>query len=170
MTSYFSAYLLLKDGSIKKDIVSPPELVNEIQSKQSAPDDWGKWTMAGDSINISWNDGTTESWKTWYFGMPADRGETLNGHYSSQFAIENLDYEAFYFTTDGKFSLTMKNSGTNKTLSGTYFLDGYSIILKFDDGHTEQWAFNFYCTGHNTETPQKNTNAFIMAEDNYTNK
>jgi hypothetical protein len=167
-TSYFSAYLLLKDGSIKKNLVTPPESIDEQQSKQQNPDDWGKWTMSGDAIKATWKDGTTESWDTWYFGMPADKGEKLKGKYTSQFAVENKQYEAFDFTTDGKFSLTLKKAGTDQTLTGSYLLDGYGITLKFDDGHTEQWAFNFYCIGHNTPTPQKNVKAFIMAEDNYT--
>lgn len=167
MDSYFSAYLLLKDGSIKKEIITPPELLNENQSRQSDPDNWGKWTQTGDSIRITWNDGTKETWDTWYFGMPADNGETLDGKYTSQFSIENKQYESFNFSPDGKFSLTEKKAGTDQTLTGNYFLNGYDITLKFGDGHTEQWAFNFYCKGYNTVSPQKDKTAFIMAEDNY---
>lgn len=167
MTTYFSAYLLLENGSIKKYLVSPPALLNEKQSKQQHPEDWGTWKKSGDAIVVIWNDGKSETWDTWYFGMPADKYEKLDGKYVSQNATGNEDYYAITFTDDGQFSLTEKKYGTNQTLTGSYLLDGYAITLEFDNGHKEQWAFNFYCIGHNTDQPTKNTKAFIMAEDNY---
>jgi len=168
--SYFTPFLLLKDGSIKKDIIQPPGSLDETQSKQSEPDKWGRWSKSGTTIHITWNDGKTEKWDTWYYGLPAEKGEKLSGTYESLFSVVNQQYEGISFTADGKFSVKKDNGNSVQTLTGTYILNGYGITLDYDNGQTEEWSFVFYCKGKNTESPQKDTSAFLMAEDNYSSE
>jgi hypothetical protein len=157
-------HVLFKDGSIYKDLNESPYDLDVKRSRESEPEKWGRWRYIGKQIHIQWNgSGKTEEWSEsqWQATTPAKKTDRLDGSYSSQItggngSVAGRSISGFTFTVDGRFSTAgstsvlagiYSRSSQNKSLGGTYALDGYSIELRFDDGRVERKGFYF-----NTET------------------
>lgn len=163
MFSYFEPFALFKDGGVRRHLKAPVETLNIASDKKEHPGDWGKWQKQGGNIVVQWaND--NETWEDWYVSFPANSGEKLSGTYTSFFALANSGRgEKYTFAANGSFSMKRQIASGNETISGTYELKGYGIYFTYSNGTKESWSFCFY-----PKNGQKNTEAFLMAEDNFT--
>lgn len=165
MTINHEPYLLLKDGTVKKNLSVAPEQLDFNKSKQAEPQDWGRWRKQGKKLIITWNKGKPQDWETWYVGMPARPGDTLNGTYKTISGGGNVAFgggtttfssSRIRFSRDGIFAYVREGGAiseeagpygtgaSKKVEGGRYSLNGYTLTLKFTDGRTEHRAFYFY--------------------------
>lgn len=171
----FDPHLLLKDGSIYKNVDVSPADLDVARSKREEPDEWGTWKRTGNTFSIHWNDGESETWEDddWFPTVPATKGDRLKGEYSSiggggntalggTFAVAVID--DIVFTSDGKFSQEKTVGGgdasvyaySNKATSGTYSLEGYTLELRYGNGQVIRQAFYYY-PDKRAENPVKTT-------------
>jgi hypothetical protein len=168
VTSEYTPYLLLNDGSLYSNpIVSPYEL-DVALSKQREPKKWGTWRISGKTILVTWpGRNKSEKWnKNWFWARPAAGSEKIEGAFSSMSGMGTSPIggnvvtgssKNILFNTKGRFALAGVSVGTNytdynistsayskKDESGSYTLNGYSIELKFNNGTTMRRAFYFY--------------------------
>ncbi|HEU0186082.1 MAG TPA: hypothetical protein VFS27_12255 [Blastocatellia bacterium] len=152
----YTPYLLLKDGTICKNLTTPPADLDVARSRQTQPNMWGRWEKSGTSIIVQWNDGKRETWKDqWYVTRPAGKNDRLRGGYGfltsggSTTAVAANDIE---FSADGSFVRKGVVSDRHSPLyttrrsesNGTYLLDGHTIELRYADGKVERRAFFFF--------------------------
>jgi hypothetical protein len=170
----YDPYLLLKDGTIYRNLQRPPNELDISKSRQMEPKMWGRWQRSGKIITVQWDDGTRKTWdkdKTfvndWHIARPAGKSDRLNGRYHSMsgggntalggsFSLAVIKDIVFFdngsFTRDGVVSANERNSvsvQSKRKGSGTYVIDGYTIELRHDDGKAERFAFYFYPDSNN---------------------
>jgi hypothetical protein len=152
----YTPYLLLKDGTIYKNLTTAPADLDVVKSRQAESRMWGRWQKNGNSIIVQWNDGKREIWKDqWYVTRPAGKNDRLRGLYrfltggGSTSGVAANDIE---FSADGSFIRKGVVSDRNSPIyttrrsesSGTYLLDGHTIELRYANGKIERRAFFFY--------------------------
>jgi hypothetical protein len=152
----YTPYLLLKDGTIYRNLIEPPTDLDVAKSRQTEPKMWGRWQKSGKSIIVQWNDGKNETWdKHWYIARPAKKTDRLKGVYGSLTgggSTSGVAADDIVFSDDGSFGRESAVSDLNSPLythnksnsSGTYALDGYTLELRYANGKTERRAFYFY--------------------------
>ncbi len=159
---YYQPYLLLKEGSIRKNLQSPYETLNLEQDLKDHPEKWGNWRKNGTQIVLQWK-ADQETWDSWYVGFPADDAEKLKGTYTSFFALANSGRgQKYTFREDGTYTMIRQTGSGNKTTEGTYRLKGYGIYFKPNGGAEEGWSFIFM-----PKDGKKSTKSFLMGEDNF---
>lgn len=152
--------IVLKDGTYYEDFDVPLADFDVAAARAARPSAWGKWRKQGSTIQIQNSKGVWEK-GDFYGPLPAAKpGEKLTGLYST---ISGGGDTAFGGTTvivstsdltflpDGRFKagrfgggMTPNVTATSKSeTDGTYTLDGYTLTLKFRDGHGERKAFAF---------------------------
>ena len=166
----YNAYILLKNGSIYKyPEVSPADLL-VTESQKTEPLKWGTWKMNGGVLTTYWAAekprNQNESWEksTYYIVPGAKKGERLEGIFKTLSGGGNtaLGGEVMVvaaanitFATDGKFTLASvagvssgrdiwENTNSSSNAEGMYYLDEYTIELKYNNGKTERRFFFFY--------------------------
>ncbi len=158
----YNPYLLLKDGSVYKNLNLSPMDLDIAQSKQTEPDKWGTWKINGKTLNIQWNDGESDSWDdNWFKAFAAQEGDTLNGNYKSVSGGGNTSlggdtaivaFDNILFLPNGQFKQnTGAGASTSNTVTnsqnlagGTYKLDNHTIELRYEDGKVVRKMFYFY--------------------------
>jgi hypothetical protein len=162
----YEPYLLLKDGTIYRNLQAPPQDLDIGKSRQAEPKMWGRWQKSGNSIMVQWEDGKRETWeKDWHVARPARKTDRLQGRFRSMSGGGNTALGGstsiavtndIVFSADGSFrrgdvvsaktdSVTV---GSKRKGGGTYLIDGYSIELRYDDGQVERLTFYFYPDGN----------------------
>ncbi|MFL5745413.1 MAG: hypothetical protein ACJ751_12155 [Niastella sp.] len=168
VTSEYTPYLLLNDGSLYNNPVVSPYEFDIALSKQRDPKRWGTWRISGSTIVVTWpGRNKTERWeKNWFWARPAAGNEKIEGAFSSMAGAGNstmggnvvtVSSKDILFNNVGRFALTGVAVGTNytdysipasayskKDEAGAYTLNGYSIELRFNNGSTMRRAFYFY--------------------------
>ncbi len=76
----YTLYLLLKDGTVRKDLPVAPDEMNVVLSRRNEPKEWGKWRKTKDGFQVSW------AGKTWeelpgFAVVPASAGQKVDGYY-----------------------------------------------------------------------------------------
>lgn len=148
------------DGTI---VVDPENGVNPISYSaelQNNARNVGKYKIAGDKLNITWNNGKTDAWSlgfrdgeisTMNGGIvtrpkPVPANYKLSGQYAAGAVLPNVSsVHTLVFSNDGTFSL--KKSGAVSTADvsalsqsaskGTYKISGNTLWLNFDNGETQ---------------------------------
>ena len=158
----YNPYLLLKNGTIFKNVNVAPGDLDPSQSKQSEPEKWGTWKISGKTLNITWNDGKTASWgDNWLRTFPARENDKLNGNYRSLGggndtamggSTVTFDSNQILFSPNGTFTQETAvggSSGGNAASSrgganGTYKIKGHTIELRYGNGSLVRKTFYFY--------------------------
>jgi hypothetical protein len=162
----YDPYLVLKDGTIYRNLQGPPNELEISKSRQMEPKMWGRWQRDGKIITVQWNDGTRKTWNKdvsgWHITRPAKKGDRLKGRYRSAsgggntalggtFSIAVIKDIVFSddgsFTRDGVVSANERDAVSvhaKSKASGTYAIDGHTIELRYGDGKIERFAFYFY--------------------------
>ncbi len=162
VTIEYNPYLLLKDGSVYKNLNSALSNLDVANSKQTEPEQWGTWKIDGKTLSIQWNDGKSNSWdKNWFKAFAAKKGDSLNGSYRSLSGGGNTSiggdtmtvaFDNISFLPNGQFTQnkgagassggTVTNSQSSS--SGTYELKDYTIEFRYQDGTIVRKLFYFY--------------------------
>jgi hypothetical protein len=159
----YDPYLLLKDGTIYRNLLKPPKELDIEKSRQAEPKMWGRWQKSGNSIIVEWHDGKRETWdKHWHIARPARKAERLKGRFSSMTGGGNTAmggtfsiavFNDYAFSDDGRFTRGGAVGATDTSLAaggktgesrGTYVIDDYTIELRLDNGKVERLVFYFY--------------------------
>lgn len=162
ITIEYNPYLLLKDGSVYKNLNSALTDLDVARSKQTEPKEWGTWKINGKTLSIQWNDGENDSWDdNWFKAFAAKPGDSLNGNYKSVRTggntslggdVMTVAFDNISFLPDGQFSQD-KGAGAStgdtatssqSSASGTYKLTNYTIEFKYNDGRVVRKIFYFY--------------------------
>jgi hypothetical protein len=162
ITIEYTPYLLLKDGSIYKNLSSSLSELDVASSKQTEAKNWGTWQINGATLNIQWNDGESEAWDdNWFKAVAAQTGDSLSGNYQSLSLGGNTSvggdvmtaaYDNISFLPNGEFSQTTGAGGSTDSVAtnsqdsatGTYKLDNYTIEFRYHDGRVVEKTFYFY--------------------------
>ena len=167
VTSEYTPYLLLNDGSLYSNPVISPYEFDVALSKQKEPQKWGKWKLNGNAITVTWPArNKTERWeKNWFWARPAAGNEKIEGAYVSVSPggtsmggnVMTVSSKNILFNNSGRFALAGVSVAGNYTdygistsayskrdEAGSYALNGYSIELRFNNGTTMRRAFYFY--------------------------
>jgi hypothetical protein len=164
--------VLLKDGRAFSDFGKPPAYIDPAAEAPKAPGDWGRWTRAGSTINIRWNDGETSTVKVTGDNLMTggSKGMKLNGEYrhvsgggSIAFGGGNsfLSESSYTFFPDGTFSsdrsssfITGPGAGADGVTGmggssgggtrGRYDVEGYTLKLTYPDGRISRLSFAAY--------------------------
>ncbi|WP_234734471.1 hypothetical protein [Tellurirhabdus bombi] len=165
MYQEYEPYVLLKDGTLYKNITVSPYDLDVPASRKVEANKWGTWQKNGSKMNIRWSDGKTDSWDKWHLGQPARRNETITGSFKTisgggDIAMGGstmiVSSKNITFSPDGKFTYESMGGGSssssgvgvsaysNQDKAGNYQLDGYTLTLKFNNGLEERRFFYFY--------------------------
>ncbi|ANI88642.1 hypothetical protein A9P82_04675 [Arachidicoccus ginsenosidimutans] len=159
-------YLFFKDGSFYGWLDTDPNSIH-IASHSANPKKWGTWKMNGKNISIVWYDGKSDTWTSawWQHAVPASKSDRLAGSFESISGGGNtvmgggsytMSSKYITFSKDGHFTFESVGSGgysgyngsnsawSSRNAAGTYELDGFSIIFKYNSGKTVRSAFYFY--------------------------
>jgi hypothetical protein len=164
--------VLLKDGRAFSDFGRPPAYIDPTADALKVPGNWGRWTRAGSTITLRWNDGETStvpvSGDNLMTGGP--KGMKLNGEYrhvsgggNQAFGGGNsfLSESSYTFFPDGTFSSDRSSSfmvgpgagadgasamgGNNGGgTRGRYDVEGYTLKLTYPDGRISRLSFAAY--------------------------
>ena len=166
----YRPYLLLKDGSIYKYLSYAPYDFSVDKSKSLEPDKWGKWRLDGQELVVTLPESTglkTDRWKhkSWYWTRPAQPGEKINGRFNTisgggSLAVGGsamtVSASNIRFNDKGQFTFSRVAGGagsgngvsssaySSREEAGTYYLNGYSIELRFNNGVKKRFLFYFY--------------------------
>lgn len=165
----YKPYLLLKDGSIYKNITVSPYDLNVAASKQAEPNNWGSWKIEGKTVVVQFMEkGTlkTSRWdKNWYWAKPAASNEKIQGAFKTISGGGNTMQGGtsmivvgsnIAFNNKGQFSLEKYSGGSSydfgvgtstsskQNTMGSYTLNGYSIELHFNNNKVLKKLFYFY--------------------------
>lgn len=148
-------YLLLKDGTIYKNLSVPLDELNVVASRQEETKHWGTWDKQGDVLNVTWSNGKSYEWKKWFVTDPAQAGERLSGVFKSSdpftgataFNVNTLvlTEEGDYYWLNQKGGQTSWRSLISESeMKGRYELDGHKIVFHDESGESESHLFYFY--------------------------
>jgi hypothetical protein len=173
MTGYeIDGTVLLKNGRALNDLDLPPAYIDPVAAAQKDPDEWGHWTRTGDTINIRWDDGDTDTIKVTGDNLMigGTKGMQLSGKYrhvsgggSIAFGGGNsfLSESSYTFFPNGTFDSdrsssfmvgpgaggeggsAMGGSGGGGP-NGRYLVDGYTLVLTYPDGRISRLSFAGY--------------------------
>lgn len=194
-------YLLLRDGSVYRNLRCPPDQLDAAASRRNEPRQWGHWRKSGSRYELQFPnaDGSFGAWSApamTSLVRPGARGERLQGHYrnASSYQIPGgagaVTYLGISFAADGRFETDFfsmvggstgygeqtittgavatdegavssvsgpnfgggtrrKSDRSRSERTGRYTIDGYSLLLQFDDGKVERLPFFFAYSGKN---------------------
>ena len=154
--------VLLKDGTAHEGLPAPLEAWDVAASRRGEPKTWGKWKKGPKGYLVAWNGGAyTELAGS--VVAPAPAGGRLEGYYWAGTGGGGLMFSSFSkwgvrLGLDGRF-LKSASSGSGSTSTytdatgvliatgggassaGTYRLEGYTAVLKHDDGRVQRMPF-----------------------------
>lgn len=157
--SYFQDYMLLKDGTILYDVKQAYEEVDVAEFRQKNPKKVGTWEKEGNHLIVKF--GVKESvWESWYEGIPAQKGETLNATYKSLFSTAIRRVQHLTFRPDGTYTFTDRSD--NIVQSGNYRLEGFGLYLTSEAGASQSYSFLFM-----PKNGKKDTKGLIVNNDNW---
>ncbi len=167
MTGYsIDGPLLLKDGRVTNDYDRPIAYIDPAVDAPKKPGSWGRWVRAGNKVNITWNDGDTDSIDATsdnlMIGGPP--GMKIAGYYrhvsgggTGMVGQGYLNSSSYTFFADGTFESDRSSSfsvggydssGAQTTIAsggssgggarGTYYVDGYTLTLTYPDGRVSR--------------------------------
>ncbi len=163
MWSIDRVFVLLKDGSVHEGFRTPLDSWDVAASRRGEPKTWGRWKKAGAGYVASWGGGAYEQLPGGAtIAMPT--GSRLDGVWSrgesrsSGIAVSSYRLAKVRFTKDGRFAKEMRSgagttapyasaTGTSVTRTsagsgaGTYRIEGYLIVLRYDDGAVARVPF-----------------------------
>lgn len=107
-------YLLLRDGTVYRNLRCPPDQLDVAASRRNEPRQWGRWRKAGSKYELQFtkSDGSFDAWKApamTSLVRPGAKGERLQGRYqsSSSYQIPGgagaVSFRGITFTPDGRF-------------------------------------------------------------------
>lgn len=159
--------LLLKDGTAYRALGLPPADLDVAVSRAQQPSAWTRWRKQGGKIELEeegvWKvyEGQTEAFQV----KPARKGERLNGRYTAySFASYGgfggyASQDSIRFYADGRFERNdtfQAGTGVAQSLNdfsssaatfgndaGEYELNGYTLELRYGDGHVVRYLFFF---------------------------
>jgi hypothetical protein len=166
----FHPTVLLKDGTAY-DVSGPSlEAVPPERSRLTHPKRWGRWQENGRQITLIDDRGSASKWTLGggglYQSFSARTGQTLNATYKSVSGsqvgeVSMLLSGRMTFKPDGRFfkanafnasgsgrdtGVTM-GGGSSSRGGGNYAINGHRIILKHQDGRTEDLFFGYGSQG-----------------------
>jgi hypothetical protein len=112
--------------------------------------------MDGDNLNISWNNGTTASWKLErkdgeisainYGGViiPESFPDNykFNGEYIGGGVLQTApEITTMKYNDDGTFNFADSGGANNNGITGKYLVNGNTLTLNFDNGKKETATF-----------------------------
>jgi hypothetical protein len=148
-----NAFLLLKDGSYRRDVPQVPLDDFDIAADKAADQSkWGKWQKRNGSYLL---DNSTPSHQS--VKVPAHNGETLNGHYrtGSGGRMGSTSYWQFddvWLNADGRFSTSISGGMAGSTAPSTDInsnagIDVNSIGTYDDEGSTASTSSGIFGGG-----------------------
>lgn len=78
-----ATYLLLKDGTIYKNLQVPPNDLNVVDSKQYEGENWGQWQRNGETISVQWYGSNDPVVLDGFLVLPAQTDERLDVSYNN---------------------------------------------------------------------------------------
>jgi hypothetical protein len=79
-------HVLFRDGTMTEDLSYYPASATDIANwRRKNPRDWGRWTRAGNTIKIQWDDPKRkpDTWEKWFVARGGAAGQRLQGKYRS---------------------------------------------------------------------------------------
>ncbi len=170
ITPYFDGNYFLKDGRVYSSTTDAPMMIDPIKSRKDDPGSWGRWQRTGNSMRVSWDDGSTSDIPT----SPSNtmvggaKGMRLTGYYGSISSSGNgitgtgfVNRSGYTFYADGTFTGSSSNmfsvggfvgdgamptqivsgGGSSKSARSRYEIDGYTIAFFYPDGQVSRRAF-----------------------------
>ncbi len=126
-----ATYLLLKDGTIYKNLQVPPSDLNAVDSKQYEQENWGTWQRNGDTVSVQWYGSNEWLALDGFLVQPAQAGELLNTSYNNLSASTtgmigmggtvSTYSDTIIFMPDGRFE-----TSTYSTMGSTNSYGDYS--------------------------------------------
>ncbi|MEO7717593.1 MAG: hypothetical protein ABIY70_15450 [Capsulimonas sp.] len=153
----YEPLLALKDGTYYEDLDVPPADFNVAAARRLRPKAWGRWRRVGGAYQTYSEKGGWE--KEHWIRSGAGTGLKLSGYYSHLGGGGDTAYggstvisyvNEFTFHSNGRFEgggssgLSSPNitvGSERKSPGGTYQIDGYTITMRFNDGHVERRSF-----------------------------
>ncbi len=177
-----SGYLYFKDGTVCDCFEGPLAYIDPVAEKAKNPGDWGRWTRAGNKINLRWNDGETGEVAVTDDNLMigGTKATRLNGWYRHVSGGGNtafggasgfLSESSYTFFADGTFesdrsssfsvgSGTAVDPGTTVVggssgggAKGRYEVQGYTMKLTYPDGRISYLGYANYA--HEANAVQK---------------
>lgn len=136
-----ATYLLLKDGTIYKNLQVPPSDLNVTDSKQYEQENWGTWQRNGDSVNVQWYGSNESLTLDGTFVLPAQSGELLDASYNNLNGstiggigfggVVTTNSSTIIFMPDGRFETsdystmgsTVMDTGGGYSMNSSYYSD-----------------------------------------------
>jgi hypothetical protein len=167
----YDPVLMLKDGWAYDGWMLTPADLDVNLSRKLEPQSWRRYERKGDQIRVQEQGGKWSKFEKWSQVGPAKPGDTLQGTFSSIGGGGNMAFggstmiavvSAYTFKKDGTFSSdqAVSASGGNeatdpngppgvvatsqRSSSGTYRLDGYTLELRFSNGRVMRRAFLWF--------------------------
>lgn len=148
-------YLMLKDGTVYKNLSENPYHLDVAASKQKDAKNWGTWRRNGDVINATWPKGKPQTWKKWFVTGGAKKGERISGGFRSSDPFTGgkvFNVNKIALTEDGRFYWANIKGGETSWRSivskskkkGRYELDRHSITFYNEDDTSDSHLFYFY--------------------------
>lgn len=148
------------DGTIVNDPENGVNPVNYSAELQNNARNVGKYTIAGNKLHITWNNGKTETWSLEYQKgeisamnggivtrpKPVPANYKLSGQYAASAVLPNVSsVHTLIFSNDGSFTLGKSGAVSTRDVSalsqsaskGTYKISGNTLWLHFDNGETQ---------------------------------
>jgi hypothetical protein len=173
MTGYeIDGTVLLKDGRAINDLELPPAYIDPVAAAQKDPDEWGRWTRAGNTITIRWNDNDTDTITVTGDNLMVGgtKGMRLSGEYRHVSGSGNIAFgggnsalsqSSYTFRPDGTFESDRSSSfmvgpgigadgasamggSSGGGEEGRYLVDGYTLTLTYSDGRISRLSFAAY--------------------------
>ncbi|MCU0646385.1 MAG: hypothetical protein MUF00_00200 [Gemmatimonadaceae bacterium] len=167
MTLEYAPHVLFADGSITSDLRDVATTPAEFAAWRGRdPSKWGTARITGETVEVRWHGGPTETWKKMFRARPADTTLQLEGRYRDMGGTGNTalggsamvavwsDYTFgsgnSYERGGGAGATTSGGGGSVVTSSqrgaqrGTYCVDRWTITFTGADGSTQRaWFYRF---------------------------
>ena len=134
-----ATYLLLKDGTIYKNLQVPPNDLNVADSKQYEQENWGQWQREGETVKVQWYGSSERVVLDGTFVQPAQSSERLDASYNNLAgsAIGGIGFggvvtthsDTIIFISDGRFenssysTMGSTSIGVDTSFSSNYYSD-----------------------------------------------
>jgi hypothetical protein len=167
----YDPVLMLKDGWAYDGWTASPADLDVTASRKVEPKSWRRYERRGDQIRIQDHKGVWSKFDKWHQVVPAGPGDRLAGAFSHLGGGGNTAYggstmivasNSYTFGRDGTFTsktavgVSGGNEATNpngppgvvatsnRSTSGTYLLDGYTLELRYRNGRVIRKAFLWF--------------------------
>ena len=148
--------ILYSNGDIFTNPSKPLNEVDISNSKKENPKKWRTWRKVGGILRVTDSrKGKTYDWKKWFKVRSGNSNLKLSGKFNTLDGFGGatvINASTVVFDKQGRFAWkTIKGGNTDwkpiftkSASSGTYSIDGYKIILKYNNGVEEAFFFGLY--------------------------